>query len=378
MHVMRTYGKHGGEQQLSQYLGAQPYGSIKEMFTFLYRDDECAELFRMRVSKLPFINLLPWAVRSGTAWRELLVLLPILPWLVVRFVWILLRNRPSVCVVHGFQAAILVWPVAILLRRVRWIYVHRITKSSIGSHRLFRIIYRPFDVVAGNSKAVKDSLKPLVEDARLLALENGLDWRSFDARAELLLTPVPEIRGRVLVVVGRLLPHKGQTFLIEVLECLDPNLGHIDLWILGDGIEMDSLQSRVAESSVADRIHLLGHREDVPAVLRLADIFVNASAWEGMSNAVLEGMAAGLPAVVADAPGVSECHVDGVTGFIVKRQVADFVIALSRLLGDAELCEHIGNAARRHVKEYYSMEASRKRYLVLFERLTGVNICVES
>lgn len=377
MHVMRTYGSHGGEQQLSQYFGAQPHGEIQETFAFVYRDDECAELFRSRALGLVMLNLIPWPVGTGGAWRELFFMLPMLPWLFFRFAWALARHRPEVCVVHGFQAALVVWPSAVLFRRLRWIYVHRIAKSSIGRNRLFRMIYRPYDVVAGNSQAVTASLSSLVEPSRLQALDNGLDLQKFDARADLLLAPVPEKKGIVLGVVGRLLPHKGQTFLIEVLERLEAKYSDVTLWIVGDGSDMETLRYRGADLITAGRIHFLGRREDVPAVLQFMDIFVNASSWEGMSNAVLEGMAASLPSVVVDAPGVTECHVQGVTGFIVKRDAEEFALVLSRLLGDANGRKHMGAAARARVKEYYSIEASRKRYLKTFKRLTGRAVCAE-
>jgi len=48
LHLMRTYGAHGGEQQLSQYFGAEPRGEVEEVFTFVYRDEVCATLFEAR------------------------------------------------------------------------------------------------------------------------------------------------------------------------------------------------------------------------------------------------------------------------------------------------------------------------------------------
>jgi glycosyltransferase involved in cell wall biosynthesis len=109
-----------------------------------------------------------------------------------------------------------------------------------------------------------------------------------------------------------------------------------------------------------------------------ADIFVNASTLEGMSNAVLEGMAAGLPSVVVDAPGVTECHVDGITGFVVRHNAQELATGIAKLLGDPGLSQRMGDAALLHVHTQYSMEACRKRYLALFGRLTGRDVCVES
>jgi glycosyltransferase involved in cell wall biosynthesis len=376
-HLMRTYGTHGGEQQLSQYFGAEPRGEVSETFVFLYRDPPCARLFASRAPRLKQLELFQWPLATGTAWREFTMLLLLLPWLQFRFFALAWRLRPAVVVVHGFQAAFVAWPAAILFRGIRWVYLHRITKSATGSNGLFHLIYQPYDVIAGNSQAVAASLEPVAGKERLATIDNGLDWRRFDARTRVPLAPLPEAAGLVLVSVGRLLPHKGQAMLIDAFERMAGRFPHAVLWVAGEGPEMKSLRRRTGASPAGSRIHLLGHREDVPAVLARADVFVNTSAWEGMSNAVLEGMAAGLPAVVCDAPGVTECHIDGVTALVVKRDPGDLATALARLLGDAELRRRMGAAARERAKKNYSMEANRRRYLEVFGRLTGRDVCAE-
>ena len=131
-------------------------------------------------------------------------------------------------------------------------------------------------------------------------------------------------------------------------------------------------------SAAADRICFFGRRSDVPAILARASIFTHASPLEGMSNAVLEGMAAGLPSVVAAAPGVSECHLNEITGMIVARNVEALAAGLEHLLANPELCARMGAAARARVREHYSMETNRRQYLELFGRITGRELCVES
>lgn len=379
VHLMRTYGAHGGEQQLAQYFGAEPEGAVCETFVFVYRDDECSRLFTERAPRLGQIELLRKGILARTAWREFRTLLPLLPLLQLRFFNRIRRKKPDVCIVHGFQGALVAWPAAVIFRKIRWGYVHRITKSATGCSAVFRLIYRPFDVVAGNSKAVTASLAPLTRRDKLATLENGLNWRSFEDRAQAgLMAPLPDAAGPVLICVGRLLPHKGQSIIIDAFDVVAREFASAALWIAGDGVEMDSLRRQAAASSSADRIHFLGRREDVPAVLMRANVFVNASSWEGLSNAVLEGMAAGLPSVVSDAPGVTECHVQGVTGFVVQRDARQIATAITQLLRTPALLRAMGDAARLHARERYSMEACRKRYLALFERLTGRSVCVES
>ena len=376
---MRTYGAHGGEQQLSQYFSSDPRGAVAEAFAFVYRDPECARLFAARSPALEQIDLWDQPLRTGRGWAELLTLVPRLPILQARLFLLVRLRRMELVVAHGFQAALVVWPVALIFRRIRWVYVHRITKSKRGGNFLFRLLYMPFHAVAGNSCAVTASLVPFVSARRLFTLENGLDWRRFEARAvDDLVAPLPEAAGPVIVSVGRLLPHKGQALLIEAFGRLAGRHPGAALWIIGDGPEAESLRADVARSPAAARISMLGARSDVPAVLSLARIFAHASSWEGMSNAVLEGMAAGLPSVVADAPGVSECHQNDVTGMIVARNVEALTAGIDRLLADSDLCTRMGAAARARVRECYSIEANRRRYLELFGRMTGRKLCVES
>jgi glycosyltransferase involved in cell wall biosynthesis len=282
-HLMRTYGAHGGEQQLSQYFGAEPRGHVSETFVFVYRDPECSRLFAKRAPDLEQIDLGKAAVPTGSAWRELAMLLPRLPLLQLRFLALMRKRRPGVCMVHGFQGALVAWPAAILCPDIRWGYVHRITKSGTGSHPIFRMIYRPFVAMAGNSTAVTASLEPLTTSDRLVTLDNGLDWRSFEARAAAgAVAPLPPSNGPVLISVGRLLPHKGQSMLIDAFDTIADSFSDVSLWIVGDGTEMEHLRRRATVSPAAGRIHLLGRREDVPALLARADVFVNASssrAW---------------------------------------------------------------------------------------------------
>lgn len=379
MHVMRSYGAHGGEQQLAQYFAAEPKGEVQEAFVFVYRDPACAALFAARAPGLEQLELQSAPVATGSAWYELLCLLPRLPLLQWRLFRLLQRRRPDICVIQGFQAALVAWPAALLLTRLRWVYVHRITKSAGGSHPLLRLLYRHFDVMAGNSKSVTASLAPLADASRLVTLENGLDCAGFAARAAAgPSSPLPATDGPVLASVGRLLPHKGQALVIDAFERIAVRFPTAALWIAGDGVEYDRLQARAGRSPFASRIHLLGRRDDIPALLARASIFVNASSREGMSNAVLEAMAAGLPSVVVDAPGVTECHVDGATGFVVCADAEDIAAALLKILHDPAVASWMGEAARLRVSEHYSMEACRARYLRLFQSLAGRTPCAES
>lgn len=370
LHLMRTYGQSGGEQQLSQLFGTNHSAKVSESFAFLYKDLDCERLFAARAPQLTQVVLSARPQRPGNAWYELLTLIPRLPLLQWRYFWHVRKTNPDACVVHGFQAALVAWPTA-CWKRTRHAYVHRITKSKSRAAWIFRILYGPFSVVAGNSRAVMESMIPYASSKRMMILNNGIDLERFDQNKVSAVLEAEAYPGGPAVVIslGRLLPYKGQNLVIDAFASLLPIHSNLRLWIVGEGVSRNELEKRVGSLGIESKVEFLGHRQDIPELLGRSRVFVNASSWEGMSNAVLEGMAASLPSVVVDAPGVSECHLNGVTGLVVCREARALARAVDELLIDRDRANRMGRAARRRVESNYSIAASRERYNDLYSFL---------
>lgn len=369
-HVMRTYGVHGGERQLYQLFSTFADPGFRHRFFFVYRDDVCKQRFR-QVDGLTTDTLLP--VRSRTfpsLVAEFSFLFLFLPLLQLRLVWLLARTRSRVCVAHGVQAALVCWLGALLLRQVDFVYVHRGTKSTMGRNRLFRWLYQPFRVVAGVSKASMKSLEGLADPSKLAVIQNGIDLNSIDAQKG--ACPFEADRDAFVVCcVGRLLPQKGQRLIIEAFAQLCQAWPGSELLIVGDGPDLELLRRLVASEGVASKIRFLGNRTDVICQLGKCDVFAHASESEGLSNAVLEAMAVALPSVVVDAPGVTECHLDGCTGFIARRSAQDVAAKLIMLATDRPLRIRMGGEARKRVCDHYSIEANWRKYSALYQQLVG-------
>ena len=296
------------------------------------------------------------------------MLLP-LPIVQFRLVRLLRRTGCRICIAHGFQAALAAWPAAWLMRSVRFAYMHRGTKSLAGRHPGFRVVYRPFAVVAGVSRASSGSLSGLVEPARLQVVESGIDWQAIQSQAR--VCPRPDKAGVVIASVGRLMPGKGQVFLLRAFALFRRRCPEAELWLIGDGPDREMLERESQRLEIADSVRFWGQRPDVPCFLASSTIFAYASESEGMSIAVLEAMAFGVPSVVVDAPGVTECHLPNVTGFVVERAPEAMAAKLEELATDPERSRRMGAAARDHVRAHYSLEANRQRYLALYRRLAG-------
>ena len=136
------------------------------------------------------------------------------------------------------------------------------------------------------------------------------------------------------------------------------------------GICAASWKRRPISAGLADRFHLLGSVADVPAFLGGLDVAVLPSRSEGMSNAILEYMAAGR-AIVATAVGAAPELIDeDVHGLLVPpNDAAKLAEAIDRLLKNPALAQRMGEAARRRARERYSREAMVERFTDFYERL---------
>ncbi|UIF85427.1 glycosyltransferase [Cupriavidus sp. UYPR2.512] len=149
-----------------------------------------------------------------------------------------------------------------------------------------------------------------VPDGRVIVMPNGIDTTRFRpdsasrerTRCDLGLGP-----DDVLVLnVGRLVPEKDQTTLIEAFSEVSRLIPKARLMIAGDGPLRAELASQIEKHGLNHAVLLAGVRRDIPELLQAADVFVLSSRIEGMPLAVAEALASGLPVVATDAAGVSE------------------------------------------------------------------------
>lgn len=367
-HVMRTYGVHGGERQLGQLFRTNAGDRFRDIFLFVYRDDACRSYFES-IPNLSLKALLPLKARLFPSLAlEMLVLLMVLPVLQIRTIWMLRKFNAAVCVAHGLQGALTCWLAACLLRRVRFVYVHRGTKSKSGSNWIFQFLYRPYDAVAGVSHASALSLNPMLRERTAISLPNGIDPEAVQAEAKDCIRRVGETLR--IISVGRLMPAKGQALIVKAFSIVVDMCGQdVELVLAGDGPDADRLRKLAAELNIFHNVRLAGYVSRVVCEMINSDIFVHASETEGLSNAVLEAMELGLPSVVIDAPGVTECHVDGQTGYVVDRDIQALAFRLITLIKDVELRKLMGGKAQQHVREEYSMTANLNRYHALYAKL---------
>lgn len=167
----------------------------------------------------------------------------------------------------------------------------------------------------------------------------------------------------VIISVARLVYHKG-FFELAVAMALAPDA---ELWVVGDRLASDrgpDVATALRGVGLGDRLRLLGMRDDVPALLAAADIFVLASHFEGLPMAVIEAMLSALPVVACNIRGPAEQVIDGETGLLVPPVDADALArALRRLVADKNLRAAMGAAGRMRAMQCYDAAVVTARTL---------------
>jgi len=286
----------------------------------------------------------------------------------------MLRMRPTVVhfflpeayLVGGLLAAVARLPVRVMSRRSLNVYSqnrHWVREIEIRLHR-------SMSAILGNSLSVVRELHDVeyVPADRLGLIYNGIDASLFyrpdaraAARAALALAPATV----AMITVGNLIPYKGHADLIAALGKGAARLpADWRLFIVGrdDGIGPD-LRRQAAAAGLSDRIVFLGERRDIGELLSASDIGLLCSHQEGFSNAVLEGMAAGLPMTVTDVGGNREAVVDNQCGLVVPAHDPDRLAqAIVTLAGDEGMRARFGAAGRARVLEQFSIEQCVAKY----------------
>lgn len=205
-----------------------------------------------------------------------------------------------------------------------------------------------------------------VPPAKVVVIPNAVDLDDIAARRG----PPPNwpaTRGqRVALILARLETDKGIEYAIDAAATL-PNVA---LVIAGAGSRRADLEARASALGIAERVHLLGHRSDAPALLKYADVFVLPSLVEGLPLSVLEAMAAGVPVVATDIPGTREAVEHDVTGLLVPpRDPRALAHAIDRVLGDVDSARAWTLAARERARREFSTDAVVARVTELYVSL---------
>lgn len=208
-----------------------------------------------------------------------------------------------------------------------------------------------------------------IRRSRILMIPNGVRSVHPDGvtvRKELTPGPVDQL----LVAIGNLYPVKGHAHLVDALALLAGRYPGLHVAIAGRGPLADALAEQARQRGLADRVHLLGLRSDVAALLASADIFVLPSLSEGLPLALLEAMFAGCPTVATDVGEVRAALEDGEAGLLVPPgNAVALAAALDDLLSNPARARALGARAACRAAAEYDVSQMVRRYVETYHRV---------
>jgi len=213
---------------------------------------------------------------------------------------------------------------------------------------------------------------------RIFVIYNGVDFErqmpAGDWQALVAGRGVPlEPGGRLVGTVGRLHPVKGQdVFIRAARQVLDALGGEepVRFLVAGDGPELPRLKALARGLGIADRVHFLGHLEDVDTFLAGLDVNVVSSYTESFPYVILEAARLRKVSVSTAVGGIPELIRHGETGFLfAPGDSAALAAALVEALRDRGRLDRLGEAVYRRAREHFSAEAMARRHLEIYETI---------
>ena len=207
---------------------------------------------------------------------------------------------------------------------------------------------------------------------RIHSIPNGIDLQSFTSTASQSDTKsalgLPD--KTIILFVGRLVKEKSLPTLLSAFAAALSEYPNLHLEIVGDGVEREALETQATELDIRENMRFAGRQPDVRSYLHAADIFVLPSITEGISNALLEAMSAGLACLATPVGGNAEVLGQGSCGILLPTEnVEAWKQALVQVGSDAALRHQLGEAARQRIQENYDFSIIGTRYETLYTDL---------
>lgn len=243
-----------------------------------------------------------------------------------------------------------------------------LSRIGLGGARLAEAMIRQLNYWVATTQAVRRSLLDWgVAPDRIAMIPNGVDLDGDSVATR--KSGVP----RRFLYLGRLSTNiqRDVPTLVRAFDLVADRIPDAELALVGDGDLFRETADLVAKTRSKQRIQMPGQQKPEPW-LQWADCFVLPSRYEGLSNALLEAMAHGLPCIANDIPQNREVLDDGKAGILVPVGDEDGLFhEMLRVATEAGVTEAVGKSALRRVEERYSIAAVADQYIELYEQLTG-------
>lgn len=246
--------------------------------------------------------------------------------------------------------------------------VHELQSNGRWGRWLLRV---PSALVVNSHAARRNAVALGICPESIHVLPNAIDLEIFDELAAEGESEGPEGSAPVVVGVGSLIPAKRFDRFLRALALARERGSAVQGVLAGDGVERGRLEALAHELGLLPNgISFVGSRNDIPALLGHAHIYLLTSEHEGFPNVLLEAMAARLPVVTTPAGDAGVLVQHGETGFVVPQDDIEAIATrLSELAASPELRQRLGAAGRRRVEASYTSRALAERAFTVYRNV---------
>jgi glycosyltransferase involved in cell wall biosynthesis len=299
------------------------------------------------------------------------------PTLLSQFSSLLKLNKVDILQTHGHKSNFL----AFILRRfinVPWIsFIHGWTDEDWkirAYNRLDKFLLKFPDRLVAVSKEMASKLYALkIPQEKIRVIHNAVFENGIPK-----LNPPLEVRkefgipaeNKLLGVIGRLSPEKGQIFFLQAFSKLVENYPKVSALIVGEGPDEKKLKEYCSSEKLDSKVVFTGYQKDITSIYKSLDLVILPSLSEGMPNVALEGMLFGKPVIGTKAGGIPEVVIDQKTGILVPAADPDSLSrAILELLNDENKMRTFSGNSRKYVLENFSLGKRVKSIVELYQEL---------
>lgn len=267
------------------------------------------------------------------------------------------KARPDVMHCHNLAPLIVGGSAARLVSvPVNMVTRHHPSKHDKNERKFWRAVrVNSCAKVIACSELVRSTMAQdeFSDRSKLTMIANGSGEPNCDANGE----PLAEKRGIRLITVGRLVWEKDYPALVSAFAIARQTMPELELWIVGDGIEREKIESAITVAQLNGSAKMLGMKKNVGFYLKQSDIFVMSSVSEGLPVSQLEAMAVGLPMIVTDVGGMPDVVNKSGAGIVVpKSDPGSLSEAIIKMASDPVRLKSLGLKARAAYERDYTIE----------------------
>lgn len=204
---------------------------------------------------------------------------------------------------------------------------------------------------------------------QLQVVPYGMDLERFHRETRRTPSRIPSATGQVVILCpARMVAVKGHSVLFDALSRM-PMTDPFVLWLAGSGPLEQDLRHLAGELNLTDRVAFLGDRDDVPALMRRADIVVLPSIQDTLPFTIMEAQVSGRPVVATRAGGIPEMIDDGMTGMLVEPgDPHSLTVALRQLVENVDMRRRLGQEAQNRAVETWAPGPMADQLLGIYRR----------